>query len=392
MARQPLGQGLEDDGGRSYNNAPPDSDDDDLQSSGGRGQRPVNGVTVHNDDRTSDSPDATVILRETEADRKARDVVEDVVVLDGDQRGDDRLDRGQRDDDDPRSHRRDERRYNKDRRRQARDRDQQHIRRLEAQLAELQQTVQGQSSHSVRQDVSAIDMRIGEMRRALNDANARHARAISASDGDEAIAALAIRDEAVARLSNLTALRAQAERATRTPEAPQIDPRTASMARDWMNDNRWYDPDGGDEDSAIMLAIDQQIARDGFRPNTQEFWDELTERGRKRLPHRFEGDDGMDDERDDRRDDRRPARREAREERRPVNGRRGPPVGGGGGDGGSRSERNGNGTKRYYISPAEKEAWTDAGIIDDPKRLRAALKLRDEFDVRERERTANRGR
>ena len=49
-------------------------------------------------------------------------------------------------------------------------------------------------------------------------------------------------------------------------------------AKEFISENPWYDVKGGDEDSAIVLAIDGALHREGFRPDTEEYWDELRER------------------------------------------------------------------------------------------------------------------
>jgi hypothetical protein len=54
-----------------------------------------------------------------------------------------------------------------------------------------------------------------------------------------------------------------------------------------MSKNDWYDPQGTDEDSEIMLTIDKRLAKEGWNPTTPEYWEELSKRAQKRLPHRY---------------------------------------------------------------------------------------------------------
>ena len=69
--------------------------------------------------------------------------------------------------------------------------------------------------------------------------------------------------------------------------APQpLDPRLANHAQAWMERNSWYDPSGQDQDSEIAMRIDHRLAQEGWDPTTKEYWDELSARVKKYLPHR----------------------------------------------------------------------------------------------------------
>jgi hypothetical protein len=41
-------------------------------------------------------------------------------------------------------------------------------------------------------------------------------------------------------------------------------------AKEFMADNPWYDSQGRDEDSAVVIAIDQSLSKDGFNPQTDD--------------------------------------------------------------------------------------------------------------------------
>jgi len=71
----------------------------------------------------------------------------------------------------------------------------------------------------------------------------------------------------------------------RTIQAP--DPTVQRYANNWMSSNPWYDPNGGDEDSAIALVVDQKMAGEGWDPKSQEYWEELDNRLAKYLPHMY---------------------------------------------------------------------------------------------------------
>jgi hypothetical protein len=66
-----------------------------------------------------------------------------------------------------------------------------------------------------------------------------------------------------------------------------VNPKLQRLANDWMENNDWYDPNGGDEDSQIAKVIDNRLVQEGFDPATEEYWDELDSRLQRRLPHKY---------------------------------------------------------------------------------------------------------
>jgi len=68
--------------------------------------------------------------------------------------------------------------------------------------------------------------------------------------------------------------------------APPLDPDLVRHAQKWMADNKWYDPQGKDVDSRIALTLDKALADEGYAPNTERYWQELSTRVGKYLPHR----------------------------------------------------------------------------------------------------------
>ena len=65
------------------------------------------------------------------------------------------------------------------------------------------------------------------------------------------------------------------------------DPMVQRHANEWMSQNSWYDPTGRDPDSRVALTVDQQMAEDGWSPDSAEYWEELDIRLQKYLPHRY---------------------------------------------------------------------------------------------------------
>lgn len=134
--------------------------------------------------------------------------------------------------------------------------------------------------------------------------------------------------------------------------APQpLDPRLASHAQRWMSENRWYDPNARDQDSLIARTVDQRLAEEGWDPTTEAYWDELSARVKKYLPHRVS--DGK------------------------MNTQAKPKavVAGSGRDSGSSGK-----TGTYKLSAERVQAMKDAGIWDNPEKRAEAVKRYREFD------------
>lgn len=132
-----------------------------------------------------------------------------------------------------------------------------------------------------------------------------------------------------------------------TPMAETVQ-RNASS---WLSKNSWYDPSGKDTDSRIAKIIDSDLAGEGWDPADPEYWDELDNRLKERLPHRYTGKQG-----------------------------------------GVRNRRSGTSSGRSDVSgsPAAKNTMTlsrervqalkDAGMWDDPQKRAKAIRRYAEFD------------
>lgn len=76
----------------------------------------------------------------------------------------------------------------------------------------------------------------------------------------------------------------------RKAQPQPLDPRVANNAKTWTQANAWYDPQGRDQDSRVVLMLDQTLAEEGWNPLTAEYWEELGSRVKKYLPHRANRD------------------------------------------------------------------------------------------------------
>jgi hypothetical protein len=153
------------------------------------------------------------------------------------------------------------------------------------------------------------------------------------------------------RYEDLNRIKQQTQQAQNQPSP--IDPILQNHGRKWMEKNDWYDPNSGDEDSAIALAIDRTLAGEGWNPRTPEYWTELQRRVEKRLPHRGKlGYNKLTDSKP----------------RSVVTGS------------GRESSGSGGGSVGYTLSKEHVQAMKDAGVWDDPKKRADMIRRYREAD------------
>ena len=289
-------------------------------------------------------------------------IVEDESELDQDDDddqddGDERVEQSSGDGNDDereaiRERRRKEKLDRKDRRDNAIKRDKVELDFLRKRNDDLERRVSVQEQRAHRGDLSALDQAIANAQQEANMAERVIAKAVAAGNGDDVTQAMRYRDQALARANQLAA---QKQQAARPVAQNQIDDRTLQLAKEFMQDNPWYDAQGRDEDSAIVIAIDQAMAKDGFDPRSEDYWDELRKRAARRLPDRF-GETG---------------KAPAKDQRTP---RGGPTVGSG------REHAPTSTRKEIYISPERKQALVDAGVWEDPVLRQKYVKRYAEYD------------
>jgi hypothetical protein len=125
-------------------------------------------------------------------------------------------------------------------------------------------------------------------------------------------------------------------------------------ATEWLNSNRWYDPSGKDTDSRIAKVVDNALASEGWDPSDPEYWDELDNRLKERLPHRYTGKTGGD-----------------------RNRRSGTSSG--------RTDVSGSSIKNTFtLSRDRVQALKDAGMWDDPSKRAKAIRSYADFDRKNR--------
>lgn len=215
---------------------------------------------------------------------------------------------------------------------------------------DLERRLSAQEQRAHTADLRGFDAEIARAQQEVDMAEKVIAKAVAAGNGEDVAQAMRYRDAAMARAQQLTIAKQQT---AQQPPPQQNAPDDAAMAyaREFIQENPWYDTQGGNEDSAIVLAIDQSLAKEGFDPRSEDFWDELRRRAARRLPERF----GVN----------KAAKREARG---------GPQVGSG------REHAPASTRKEIYISPERKQALIEAGVWDDPVLRNKYVKRYAEYD------------
>lgn len=240
-----------------------------------------------------------------------------------------------------RERRRAEKQERKERREKAIARDKLELDFLRKRNDDLERRLTAQEQRAHQSDLSSYDAQIAQAQKDAQLADQVIAKAIEAGNGEDVAKALKYRDQAMQRVQQLNYAKQQVQ--ARPATQSTVDDLTLAYAQEFIKENKWYDPQGRDEDSAIVMAIDQALAKDGYNPQTEEYWSELKRRAARRLPERFGKATAKESE--------------AREERTP----RGGPALGSGKEHAPTSTR-----KEVYISPERKQALIEAGVWDDP--------------------------
>lgn len=237
----------------------------------------------------------------------------------------------------------------KDRKEKAIGRDKTELEFLRNRNDELERRMTAQEQRNRQEDVSSVDQQLKAAINELQMSEEVIAKAVEAGNGADVTQAMRYRDQAMEKARQLHGLKQNAEQAAKAPvRSPNhVDDQTMKHAKEFLAENKWYDVQGKDEDSAVMLAIDKSLAKDGFDPRTEDYWDELRIRGARRLPDRFD------------------ISRKARG---------GPALGSG------REHAPASTRHEVYISPERKQALVEAGVWDDPLLRMKYVKRYSEYD------------
>jgi hypothetical protein len=300
-------------------------------------------------------------MREDDEDKKP--VAEEFVIVeddpddDSEDSGDERVARDSGDGNESereaiRERRRQEKQERKDRRGKAISRDKLELDFLRKRNDDLERRFSVHEQRFQQIDMGQIDARINKAKNDAELAERVIAKAVDSGNGTDVTQAMRYRDQAMMTMNQLLAAKQETNRPQ--PNMPKVDDLTMHYAKEFIQDNPWYDAQGRDESSAIVLAIDQSLAKEGLNPQTEEYWDELRSRAARRLPEKF------GNSKSNQRSDRQP--------------RGGPAVGSG------REHAPATTRNEVYINPDRKQALIDAGVWDDPTLRMRYVKKYAEYD------------
>jgi hypothetical protein len=236
--------------------------------------------------------------------------------------------------------------------RRARDNAKRELDFLRQQNADLVNRVQAIEGNTYTQQAQTIEQRYQQAMYEAQQAELIMARAVEAGNGEDMAQALRIRDEAKERAQQLAYQHQQTQQQAQQAAQPRTDPRVVDYAKQWLDANPWYNPQGRDEDSAVTKAIDNSLAAEGWNPASEEYWHELTRRVATRI-----GDGGS------------AAQANERTPRRKA-----PPTGN------TREHTPTRTRNEVVVTPERKAAMIEAGIWDDPVRRTSQLKAYQAYD------------
>lgn len=261
------------------------------------------------------------------------------------------------------------------RQREARNRTEEKLRVQDETIQKLTFEINRLNQRQDQTDLGTLEQRIAQLRQAETLADQAVAEAMAAGNKADVAKALGISKEAGAKRLQLEGIRdharasadprftngGQQQRQTQQQQRPQLHPDHQRLGDAWTKANTWFDPSATDMDSRIVAAIDASVEADGYDPRSPDYWEELTERCREKLPHHFTE---------------KPNGKGNGSGNGSGNGgeRRGPGVGGGNRNGGTSNART------FHVSAERKAAMIAAGTWDDPKRRIATLREYERYD------------
>lgn len=241
------------------------------------------------------------------------------------------------------------------------------------------------SEYEARLD--AVENRVGsaDMARledAIEQAGQRveQARAAFIESGDDKIKQLEAQEvlyQARSQLDHLNSIKQRVNQSSADRGAQgvrKVDPVIRQHGVAWMKENKWYDSTGKDQDSQIVRTLDAALVQEGWDPRTPEYWEELSARTKRYLPHRMgynsrkkdSQDEDLDTDGDDDKDEQ-AEKNEAR--RKSITSGTGRDNPGGGGK-----------SKTFKISAERVAAMKEAGIWDDPVARAKQIKSYMKYD------------
>lgn len=213
---------------------------------------------------------------------------------------------------------------------------------LQRQNEELMRRLSQIERKTVESDIHRLDKMIEDEELKTRYWETKRKEAFTNRDADTFSRAEEALNEAKQRLYQM---RVAKQKVSEAPAEPEVDARVVRKAKEWMERNDWYDPNGRDEDSQIAKVIDKKLTEEGLDPASEDYWEEFDARLQKRLPHLY-------------------TQRQERSERRPRSF-----VTGSGRESYARG-----GTVTFELEPEQVRAMKEAGFWDDKAKRAKMIK------------------
>ena len=240
------------------------------------------------------SVEAEINPFEDEKEEKAETVEVDAAAEDQDEDGAEEPQEDDGEDEDERERireaRREERKLKKELAKQREASAKHKISALERRNEELARRLAAVESSAASFQFAQVDKAIEDEATRVEYAKMKLLQASQAGDAEAQVEYLEQLQESKARLAQVQAYKKQQLENARQPKQNVPNPISTEVQRnatDWLNKNKWYDPQARDTDSRIAKVVDQELAADGWDPADPEYWDELDNRLQARLPHRY---------------------------------------------------------------------------------------------------------
>ena len=161
---------------------------------------------------------------------------------------------------------------------------------LERRNEELAKRLASLESTATSYQFAQIDKAIEDEATRVEYAKMKMLQAAQSGDAASQVDFLEQLTESKNRLAQIQAYKKQQLEEAKRPKQNVPNPISTEVqknATNWLQKNKWYDPQARDTDSRIAKVIDQDLAAEGWDPADPEYWEELDNRLSARLPHRY---------------------------------------------------------------------------------------------------------
>lgn len=279
------------------------------------------------------------------------------------------------------------------RERNARNAERAELIRLRQEVGELRSRQDTIDTRIVNSEAAGLDGQIQNLESEVQRATTVMSRAMVAQNAEDYAQALTIRDALRDRLIGLKQQKASFEQGGRVQDnqgngqgqirqsAASLTPNQVQFARIFASRHPWYRHGSDDQDSQMVVQIDNEMTAQGLNPSTPEYWMELEHRIREDMPHKFQQQTATSDG----------------GQQNTGNGQGQQKVNNGNGQSGAGNTRRAGGPKlpgsgnvgggagggspvKFHLSAARKQALIDLGVWDDPEQRMKHIKSFIEWD------------